>query len=287
MIRKVLLVTFALLTALAPCHASRTLTDEAGRSVTVPDHPHRIVSLVPNITDDVFALGGGDDVVGISDFVEYPMEARSKPTVGTITDPSIEAIVALHPDLILGTPYANNQNALDSLQHLGIPVFLVDPHGVAGILRSITSLGNALNRQAEAAAVVSRLNQRIEAVRASVRGKPVISVFMPVSYDPVFTIGKGSYITEIVALAGGRSITADLNQEWPEISLEAVVSRAPEALLMLRGGSTTLDSLEKRPGWKILPAVRNRRVYYVDKRVDFPSPVAIDALEDLAKQFHP
>jgi len=287
MIRKVLLVIFGLLTALAPCHASRTLTDEAGRSVTVPDHPHRIVSLVPNITDDVFALGGGDDVVGISDFVEYPMEARSKPTVGTITDPSIEAIVALHPDLILGTPYANNQNALDSLQHLGIPVFLVDPHGVAGILRSITSLGNALNRQAEAAAAVSRLNQRIEAVRASVRGKPVISVFMPVSYDPVFTIGKGSYITEIIALAGGRSITADLNQEWPEISLEAVVSRAPEALLMLRGGSTTLDSLEKRPGWKILPAVRNRRVYYVDKRVDFPSPVAIDALEDLAKQFHP
>ena len=71
------------------------------------------------------------------------------------------------------------------------------------------------------------------------------------------------------------------------MSLEAVVARAPEALLMLRGGSTTLDALEKRPGWKLMPAVRNRRVYYVDKRIDFPSPVAIDALEDLAKQFHP
>jgi iron complex transport system substrate-binding protein len=282
-----MLLLLALLLPAASCHASRTVTDEAGRTVTVPDHPHRIVSLVPNITDDVYSLGAGDEVVGISDFVEYPAEARAKPTVGTITDPSIEAIVALHPDLILGTPYANNQNALDALQRLNIPVFLIDPHGVAGILRSIAALGNALNRQAEAEAVVSRLNRRIDAVRARVQGKPIVKVFMPVSYEPVFTIGKGSYITEIVALAGGRSITDDLEQEWPEISLEAVIARAPEALLMLHGGSTTLDALEKRPGWKILPAVRNRRVYYVDKRVEFPSPVAIDALEDLARQFHP
>jgi iron complex transport system substrate-binding protein len=277
----------AMLVAVAPCHASRIVTDEAGRAVTVPDHPRRIVSLVPNITDDVYSLGAGDDVVGISDFTEYPAEARSKPVVGTITDPSIEAIVALRPDLILGTPYANNQNALDALQRLGIPVFLIDPHGVEGILRSLTALGSALNRQAEAAALVSRLNQRIDAVRARVQGKPVVRVFMPVSYDPVFTIGRGSYITELVSLAGGRSITDDLKQEWPEISLEAVIARAPEALLMLRGGSTTLASLEKRPGWKLLPAVRNRRVYYVDKRIDFPSPVAIDALEELAREFHP
>jgi iron complex transport system substrate-binding protein len=284
MMRKLLLV---ILLGVAPCYAARTVTDQAGRTVSVPEHPHRIVALVPNITDDVYSLGAGDDVVGISDFTEYPAEARSKPVVGTITDPSIEAIVALHPDLILGTPYANNQNALDALQRLGIPVFLIDPHGVAGILRSLLVLGNALNRQAEAAALVARLNQRIEAVQKRVQGKPVIRVFMPVSYDPVFTIGKGSYITEIVALAGGRSITDDLKQEWPEISLEAVIARAPEALLMLRGGSTTLASLERRPGWKLLPAVRNRRVYYVDKRIDFPSPVAIDALEDLAKEFHP
>jgi len=187
-----MLLLFALLLPAASCHASRTVTDEAGRTVTVPDHPHRIVSLVPNITDDVYSLGAGDEVVGISDFVEYPAEARAKPTVGTITDPSIEAIVALHPDLILGTPYANNQNALDALQRLNIPVFLIDPHGVGGILRSIAALGNALNRQAEAAAVVSRLNQRIDAVRARVQGKPVVKVFMPVSYEPVFTIGKGS-----------------------------------------------------------------------------------------------
>jgi iron complex transport system substrate-binding protein len=284
---KTLLLSVLLLATVAPCHGARTVRDETGRAVTVPDHPHRIISLVPNITDDVFSLGAGDDVVGISDYVQYPKEARARPSVGTITDPSLEAILALHPDLVLGTPHANNQNTLDELQHLKIPVFLVDPHGVAGILMSIVDLGNAMNRQAQAKALVARLNQRIDAVRASVKGKPVINVFMPVSYDPVFTIGKGSFITEMIALAGGHSITDDINQEWPQISVETVVARAPEALLMMRGGQTTIESLRTRPGWSILPAVRKGRVYYVDKRVNFPSPVAIDALEDLAKQFHP
>jgi len=226
-------------------------------------------------------------VVAISDYVQFPPEAKQKPSVGSISDPSLETILSLHPDLVLGMPHANQQSALDELQHLNIPVYLVDPHGVAGILHSITSLGQATNREAQASALVTRLTQRIDAVRASVRGKPIVNVFLPVSYDPVITIGKGAFITEIIAIAGGHSITDDINQEWPHISMEVVIARAPAALLMMRGGRTTIESLKDRPGWNTLPAVRANRVYYVDKRVDFPSPVAIDALEDLAKQFHP
>jgi ABC-type Fe3+-hydroxamate transport system substrate-binding protein len=278
---------FLLISAVRPCMASRMLIDETGHSVGVPDHPHRIICLVPSITDSVFALGAGDDVVAISDYVQFPAEARKKPSVGSISNPSMEAILSLHPDLVLGMPQANQQSVLDQLQHLNIPVYLVDPHGIAGILRSITSLGHATNREVQASAVVSRLTQRIAAVRASVQGKPVISVFMPVSYDPVITIGKGAFISELIAVAGGRSITDDINQEWPQVSMEMVVARAPVALLMMRGGKTTIDSLKDRPGWSVLPAVRTDRVYYVDKRVNFPSPVAIDALEDLARQFHP
>jgi iron complex transport system substrate-binding protein len=285
--KRTLLCSFALLCISVSCHASHRVTDEAGRMVTVPDHPHRIISLVPNITDDVFALGGGADVVAISDFVEYPAEAKSKPSVGTITDPSVEKILSLHPDLVLGTPHANNQALLDRLQAVGIAVYLVDPHGVAGILHSLRDIGNAIGRDREAEATVSILTQRIDAVRARVKGKPVVSVFLPVSYDPVFTIGRGSFITEMIALAGGRSITDDIGQEWPQISMETVIARAPEALLMLRDGNMTLTGLKERPGWSTLPAVRAGRVYYYDRRMDFPSPIAIDALEDLARQFHP
>ena len=284
---KRLLGCLCILSFVIPSWASRVLKDETGRSVTVPDHPHRIICLVPSITDSVFSLGAGDDVVAISDYVKYPREALLKPSVGSISNPSMETILSLHPDLVLGMPKSNQQSVLNQIQGLGIPVYVVAPHGIAGILQSITSLGQAINREPQAAALVARLKQRIAAVRASVQGRPVIKVFAPVSYDPVITIGKGAFITEIIAAAGGESITANLPEEWPQISMEAVVARAPAALLLVRGGRITIEILKDRPGWNALPAVRERRVYFLDKRIEFPSPVAIDALEDLAKQLHP
>lgn len=284
--RSLLLLCWLAAVAL-PCLASRTVTDETGRRVTVPDRAHRIICLVPSITDSVFAIGAGDDVVAISDYVKYPAEAMKKPSVGSMSNPSIETILSLHPDLVLGMPHLNQQAVVDQLQRLGIPIYLVDPHGIAGILESVTSLGQAIGREPQAAILVSQLRRRIDTVRESVKGKPAVSVFMPVSYDPVITIGKGAFITDIIATAGGHSITSDLDQEWPHISMEAVIARAPQALLMMRGGTITPDLLKTRPGWDVLPAVRSGRVYFIDKRVNFPSPVAIDALEDLAKQFHP
>jgi len=285
--KKLILILLLWAGVTAPCSASHTLTDEAGRLVTVPDHPHRIICMVPSITDAVFALGAADDVVAISDFVEYPAEAKKKPSVGSISDPSMETILSLHPDLVLGMPHQNKQAILDQLQRLGIPLYIVDPHGIAGILHTEISLGRAIGRETQAAALVQRLQQRIAAVRSSVKGKPIVNVFMPVSYDPVITIGKGSFLTDVIEAAGGHSITSDIDQEWPHISMEAVVARAPQALLMMRGGMISPDKLTTQPGWDKLEAVRTGRVYFVDKRVNFPSPEAIDALEDLAKQFHP
>lgn len=271
-----------------PCFATRVAVDEAGHSVKLPDHPHRIICLVPSITDSVFALGAGNDVVGISDFVEYPAEALKKPSVGTISDPSLEAIIALHPDLVLGIPLNTQQSILDKLTHLGIAVYLVDPHGLSGIFHSLLSLGTALNRDRQAHTLVADLQARVANVRRSVAGKPVIQVFVPISYEPgIITIGRGAFIGDIIEAAGAHSITTDLPQEWTYISLEALIARAPQALLLMRGGTLTVDMLSQRPGWNKLPAVQQKRVFYMDKRMDFPSPIAIDALEDLAKQFHP
>jgi iron complex transport system substrate-binding protein len=270
--KRFLLTLIWIFTSVSSCFASHPLTDEVGRFVSVPDHPHRIICLVPSITDTVFALGGGDDVVAVSDYVKYPAEAMKKPSVGSISNPSMETILALHPDLVLGMPHQNQPAILDQLQRFGIPLYIVDPHGIQGILRSVHTLGQAIGRDRQANALALQLQQRIDAVRERTRNLPVVNVYMPISYDPVITIGKGSFIIE---------------QEWPHISMEAVIARAPQALLMTRGGTVTIDSLEKRAGWNVLPAVKSRRVFYVDKRVEFPSPVAIDALEDLAKQFHP
>jgi iron complex transport system substrate-binding protein len=277
-----------LLTSLAvPCFAGRTLKDELGRTVEVPDHPHRVICLIPSVVDIIYSLGAGADVVAISDFTKYPKEALQKPSIGLPLSPSMEAIVAQHPDLVLGSGDLNVLESAGSLQRLGIPVFMVDPHGVDGIYASILSIGKVLNREADAAALVARLRARVEVVKARVAGKPKLRVLMAIWYDPVMTIGKRAFIGELIEAAGGRSVTDDIAQEWPEISLESIVSRQPDAILFIKGSKLTAEELKTRPGWQHVTAVQQGRVYYVDDRIQYPSPVAFDALEDLAKQFHP
>ena len=284
--RFLLVLSLAMLLA-AHCLAARTLTDEMGRKVVVPDHPHRVICLMPSVTDTVFALDAGDDVVGISDYTEYPAAALSKPSIGDLIKPSLETILSLHPDLVIGVQPDGPMEITGQLERVGIPIFLVSPHGIAGIFHSVETIGRALNRPQQADALIRSLQQRTEAVKARTRNLPRPEVFMPVWYDPITTIGKNAFITEIIDAAGGRSVTDDLNTEWHQVSLEVVLSRAPDALLLVRGGKTTIQVLQSRPGWSSMAAIQAHRVYFVDDRINFPSPVAIDALEDLAKQFHP
>ncbi len=270
-----------------PAYASRVLTDESGRKVTVPDHPHRVVCLLPSVTDTVFALGSGDDVVAVSDYTTSPPEALKKPSIGSLVKPSIETILSLHPDLVLGTEIPGSAETATQLEAVGIPVYLVDPRGLAGVLHSVESIGQALNRGPQAAALNASLERRIEAVRARTAGKPAPRVLVPIWYDPIITIGKHAFITEILEAAGAKSVTDDLIPDWPQISLETVITRAPDSLLLIRGGKIDISVLQKRPGWSSLPAIQTGKVYYVNSGIQEPSPVAIDALEELAKEFHP
>jgi iron complex transport system substrate-binding protein len=270
-----------------PCFASRTVMDELGRAVEVPDHPHRIICLIPSVVDTVFSLGAGTDVVGISDFTKYPKEALQKPSIGLPLSPSVEAIIALHPDLVLGSGDLNLLDSTGSLKRLGIPVFMVDPHGIEGIYTSILSIGKVLNREADATVLIAQLRARVAAVKSRVADKPRLQVLMAVWYDPVMTIGKKAFISEIIEAAGGRSVTDDIAQEWPQVSLESIMRRQPDAILFIKGSKLTAEELKTRPGWEHIKAAQQGRVYYVDDRIQYPSPVVFDALEDLAKQFHP
>jgi ABC-type Fe3+-hydroxamate transport system substrate-binding protein len=281
------LMALAFLCLSLPALAARTLTDDLGRRVTVPDHPHRLVCLMPSLVDDVYALGTGADVIAVTDYTKYPPEAKTKPSVGLPLSPSLETIVSLHPDLVLGSGDLNRDETVKELQKLAIPVFMVRARGIEGIYKSLASVGRALNREQAAAGLVDALREREQAVRQRVAGKPVVNVLMPVWYDPIVTIGKDAYITDLIEIAGGHSITSDVPEEWPEISLEAVLARAPEALLLVRGSKMSIKVLRTRPGWLTMPAVKNNRIYYVEDRIESPSPVAFDALEELTKQFHP
>jgi ABC-type Fe3+-hydroxamate transport system substrate-binding protein len=139
----------------------------------------------------------------------------------------------------------------------------------------------------QAAALNASLTRRIEAVRTHAAGKPALRVLVPVWYDPILTIGKHAFISEIIETAGAKSVTDDLLPDWPEVSMETVITRAPDALVLIRGGKISVDMLQKRPGWSSLPAIQTGKVYYVDSGIQEPSPVAIDALEEIAREFHP
>ena len=195
--RRLLLLLFLSLSPVT-CVASRTLTDELGRTVVVPDHPHKLVCLAPSIVDDVYSLGAGSDVLAVSDYTTYPAEAAKKPSIGAPLNPSLEKIIALRPDLVLATGDFNRIPAIDQLSRYGISVYTVNPHGIAGIHKSIVSLGRALNRDAEAAALLHDLQTREEFMRQRIQRKPVVRLFMPVWYDPIITVGKHAFLTELI-----------------------------------------------------------------------------------------
>jgi iron complex transport system substrate-binding protein len=282
--KELLLLLFLL--SPATCLASRTLTDDLGRTVVIPDHPHKLVCLAPSIVDDVYSLGVGPDVIAVSDYTTYPAEASKKPSIGAPLNPSLEKIIALRPDLVLANGDFNQIPAIDQLFRYGIPVFTVNPHGIAGIHKSIVSLGRALNRDAEAAALLLDLQTREQSIRQRIQGKPVVRLLMPIWYDPIMTVGKHAFLNELIEMAGGSSITSDIAQEWPQVSLEAILARKPDALLLIKDSKMSIAELENRPGWQALAAVRERRVFYVNKLIELPSPAAIYAMEDLAKELH-
>ena len=267
--------------------ASRTIRDELEREVTVPDHPHRLVCLAPSITDTVYELGSGAEVVGITDYTKYPPEAVQKPSVGGVINPSLEKLASLRPDLVLAIGDLDSSDLIRSIQQLGFPVFVIQPHGIEGIYRSIESVGEAINQHQNAASLIARLRDRERAVRERVAGKTSPSVFFLLWPDPIITAGKGAFITELISIAGATSITRDLRNEWPRVSLETLIARQPDYVLLVQGSAVSLEALTKQSVWRNLKAIEKGRVLYIDERINFPSPLAFDALEDLARQLHP
>ena len=228
-------------------------------------------------------------MVGVTDFTDYPPEAQSKPRVGGLDDASVEKIVALHPDLVLAMGTLNREETVKQLERVGIPVYVVDPQGLPGVVASIQHVGDALNHSSDAARLLKRLEDERLALAVQLRGLPRRKVLVVIWYDPVITAGGKSFINDLIWAAGGQSITADMTQAWPEISLEEVLRRSPDCLLLVRGAHEALTEkeLKSHAGWDQLPALRDDHVLYVDERFIHPSPMAFDALPQLARELHP
>jgi iron complex transport system substrate-binding protein len=267
-----------------------TVVDQTGHAVTLPAAPRRIVSLVPGVTEILFAIGAQDAVVGVTDFCDYPPDARRKARVGDMLAPNLETLVSLKPDLVVATRSGNREETFDQLKRLGLPVYLVDePPSIAGVLRLVGGLGQLTGHRAAAAAIAAGLERRIAAVRERVAGRPHPRVLYVLWPEPLIVPGRGSLVSELIVSAGGESVTADQAQGYPRMSLEAAVGRAPEVIILARHGAGTGPAAREQ--WQRLenlPAIRSGRLYAADgDLLHRYGPRVVDGLELLARLIHP
>jgi len=266
--------------------SARVVADQTGRRVNLPDHPlHRLVSIAPSITETLYALGLGERLVGDTDYCDYPPPARALPHVGAMLNPNLEKIVALKPDLVLGTDEANRRETADQLERLGIPLYGVTAHTVEGTIQSVEDLGRVLDWEQPTQKLVAGLRARVAAVEKEVQGQPRPKVLFVVWYRPLITAGSQTFISNVIQRAGGVSISDNVKGEWPHMGLEEVLKRAPDVILFPQTDAFApgLDEFQKLPGWRDLAAVRNHRLYFVAETIMRPSPRLIDALEEVAR----
>lgn len=278
-------VLLCLLLVAPAIHAERVVTDDLGRKVMLVDHPHRLVALVPSVADIFFSLGHGAEVIGVSEFTKYPAAARQKPHIGLPLSPNIETILSMAPDLVIGIADLNNKESVTNLERVKLPVVMVKGSSMANIYTSIRTIGEALNDASAAVTLNRKLQARAEQVVNERRNKPRPTVLLPIWSDPLIVAGKHAFVTELITMAGADSVTADVAEDWTQMSIETIVNKQPELLILPGSWQTTMERLATQPGWKDLECVRHNRVIHVDDRLELPSPVAFGALEDLAKQF--
>jgi iron complex transport system substrate-binding protein len=270
--------------------AGRELTDELGRKVQVPQEASRIVSLAPNLTEIVFALGDGDRLAGDTDFCDYPPEASRKLHVGGVVNPNLEQIVALMPDLILATTSINRRQTVDALDRMGLPVYVTNPRSIEEMVRSVEHLGVALGTEKSAATLAGELRSRLSDLDRRLATIPPRRALLVVWTDPLTSVGGDTFPADALRRAGGRSVV-DTGGEWPHVSLEEIVRLQPEFLVFAgaHGGDTQrkIAGLRTRPGWRDLEAVRRGETVVVSESILRPAPRIVDAVEQLARVFHP
>jgi len=270
--------------------ATKIVTDGTGRQVTVPVKIQRIVSLAPNLTEIVYALGLEDKLAGDTTYCDMPAAAKEKPHVGAPVNPSLEAIVALHPDLVLATAI-NRWETVDELTRLGIAVYSTEPRTVRDMLQSIELLGNLMGVHEQGAALVAKLQMTLDDLQTHLRERPLVHVLFVVWEDPLITIGQNTFIADALRYAGAESVIIS-KQDWPQISMEEVLRLEPEYIVLTSNHSETDDSeqirdLRARPVWNQIEAVKLGRIVVTGEEITRPAPGLVEAIVQLAHDLHP
>lgn len=271
--------------AALPASAQIELTDDAGQRIVLEQPARRIVSLAPHVTENLFAAGAGDRVVGVVAYSDYPEAARALPQVGGYTQIDLEAVVALRPDLVVGWRSGNREAHLDRLRALGIPVYLNEPRNLDDVARSLEQFGRLAGSEEVARAAAAAFRSRHAALAARYAARPRVRTFYQIWDRPLMTINDEHLIADVIRLCGGSNVFADLSQLTPTIGVEAVLAAGPEAIVASGMGEARPEWLDQWARWPQLEATRRDNLFFIPPDlIQRHTPRILDGAERLCEQ---
>lgn len=268
------------------CIAAALLSD--ARAIAAPPAPQRIVSLAPSITETLFALGVGSEVVGVSQYSDYPEAARQLPQVGTYVTPNVETIVGLRPTLVIGLSSSSNQRAMQAFEMMGFSILTVGEGSLTDIEQTITLIGHRVGRDAAAAEVIAGMRRRFAAIEQRLKGADSPKVLMLVGHQPLVAVGSSNFLSELITMAHGTNIAANTGEAWPRLSMEYVIATSPAVIIDGQMGSDAVSPTNFWHQYPTIPAVQHNRLYgYEEDPLLKPGPRVWQSLEILAAMIHP
>ena len=254
--------------------------DDEGRAVELAQPARRIVSLAPHLTEQLFAIGAGDLIVGTTDFADFPEAARGLPRVARAHSVDLERVSAARPDLVLVWGSGFPPATIDALRRLGVPTFVSEPARLADIATSLERLGTLTGRSAEPAA--GDFRARLAALRERYRGRREVRVFYQVWSDPLMTLGGRHVISEAISICGGRNVFADLVPVAPRVSTEAVLAADPEVIMTAEPGARPSTALAMWKRFDRIAAVKRERLVTLDAdRMNRHGPRILEEMESM------
>jgi iron complex transport system substrate-binding protein len=274
-----------------PCPViSKSVTDQFGRTVEVPDHPYRIIALAPSITEILYKLEMENRLVGVTQFSNYPPPAKALPKVGSYIRLDVEKIASLEPDLCIAVKDGNPITAIRKLESIGIPVYAVDPRNLEAVMDTLVEIGQLLGVVDRAKSVKTAMNHRIQQIQnhlSAMNHRP--GVFFQIGITPIVSVGTPTFIHELIKMAGGNNL-AQGPTPYPRFSKEQVIGLWPDVMIITSMARATVFEQVKTQWeqWPDIPAVKNKRIHLVDSDIfDRASPRLVEGLETLARLIHP
>ncbi|MBE0067924.1 helical backbone metal receptor [Thermoanaerobacterium thermosaccharolyticum] len=262
------------------------ITDFMGRQVTIKKEPKRIVSLSPSTTELIYAIGAGNDVVGVTNYDDYPPEVKSVAKVGGYEGPNIEAILAQKPDIVFASNLSG-KDQMDTIEKSGIPVVVLEAQNINQIYDSIKILGEITGNVEKGNEIISSMKDKIKEINDKVKDLPKVNVFYVVDTNGNWTAGKGTFIDELITLAGGNNVASDANG-WAQYSMEKLVQKNPDVIITSQH-ATNANNIKNMPGYKDTKAAKDGKIFIIsnDDIITKPSNRIVLGLEEIAKDLHP